>query len=158
MQAKPGPWFNIKISSYLYRKSHCGEKTVVRSSYLHNGISYTGKITSSYWIRAQNYHLPSPPVQISIQTVAVPAKITNKKYSKNIPFKSSLFYSKVEAFLWAWISNCIHQTRKNRKVNAWLSIIYLILHACINICACIIKPYICMHECMHTAMKYRGMY
>ena len=36
----PGPWFNIKISSYQYRKSHCGDKTVVRSSYLHNGISY----------------------------------------------------------------------------------------------------------------------
>ena len=29
-----------------YRKSHCGDKTVVRSSYLHNGISYTGKKTS----------------------------------------------------------------------------------------------------------------
>ena len=46
----PGPWFNIKISSYQYRKSHCGDKTVVRSSYLHNGISYTGKMTSLYWI------------------------------------------------------------------------------------------------------------
>ena len=40
------------ISSYQYRKSHCGDKTVVRSSYLHNGISYAGKITSLYWIRA----------------------------------------------------------------------------------------------------------
>ena len=48
-----GGWFNIKMSSYQYRKSHCGDKTVVRSSYLHNGISYTGKMTSSYWIRAQ---------------------------------------------------------------------------------------------------------
>ena len=48
----PGPWFNIKMSSYQYRKSHCGDKTVVRSSYLHNGISYTGKIPL-YWIRAQ---------------------------------------------------------------------------------------------------------
>ena len=47
-----GPWFNIKTSSYQYRKSHCGDKTVVRSSYLHNGISYTGKTTSLYWIRA----------------------------------------------------------------------------------------------------------
>ena len=45
----PGPWFNIKMSSYLYRKSHCGDKTVVRSSYLHNGISYTGKMSSLYW-------------------------------------------------------------------------------------------------------------
>ena len=47
-----GPWFNIKMSSYQYRKYHCGDKTVVRSSYLHNGISYIGKITSLYWIRA----------------------------------------------------------------------------------------------------------
>ena len=50
--SSPGPWFNIKISSYQYRKSHCGDKTVVRSSYLHNGIYYTGKMTSLYWIRA----------------------------------------------------------------------------------------------------------
>ena len=48
-----GPWFNIKMTSYQYRKSHCGDKTILRPSYLHNGISYTGKTTSSYWIRAQ---------------------------------------------------------------------------------------------------------
>ena len=40
------------MSSYQYRKSHCGDKTVVRSSYLHNGISYTGKMSSLYWIGA----------------------------------------------------------------------------------------------------------
>ena len=50
----PGPWFNLKMSSYQCRKSHCGDKTVVRSSYLNNGISYTGKMTSLYWIRAQD--------------------------------------------------------------------------------------------------------
>ena len=44
-----GPRFNIKISSYQYRKSYCGDKTVVRSSYLHNGISYSGKMASLYW-------------------------------------------------------------------------------------------------------------
>ena len=27
---EPGPWFNIKIMSYQYRKSHCGDKTIVR--------------------------------------------------------------------------------------------------------------------------------
>ena len=41
------------MSSYQYRKSHCGDKTVVRSSYLLNRISYTGKMSSLYWIRAQ---------------------------------------------------------------------------------------------------------
>ena len=45
--------FNIKISSYQYRKSHCEDKTILRSSYLHNGISYTGKMTFWYWISAQ---------------------------------------------------------------------------------------------------------
>ena len=48
----PGPWFNIKMSSYKYRKCHCGDKTILRPSYLHNGISYTGKMISLYWIRA----------------------------------------------------------------------------------------------------------
>ena len=57
----PGPWFNIKMSSYQYRKSHCGDKTVVRSSYLHNGISYTGKMTSLYWISPQDLFIESCP-------------------------------------------------------------------------------------------------
>ena len=50
----PGPWFYIKMSSYQYRKSHCGDKTVVRLSYRHKGISYTGKMTSFYWISPQS--------------------------------------------------------------------------------------------------------
>ena len=41
------------MSSYQYRKSHCGDKTVVRSSYLHNGISSTSKMASLYWISPQ---------------------------------------------------------------------------------------------------------
>ena len=45
-----GPWFNIKMSSYQYRESHCEDKTVMRSSYLHNGNSSTGKMASLYWI------------------------------------------------------------------------------------------------------------
>ena len=47
-----GGWINIKMPSYQYGKSHCGDKTVVRSSYLHKGIFYTGKMASLYWIRA----------------------------------------------------------------------------------------------------------
>ena len=49
----PGPRFNIKMSSYQYRKSHCEDKTVVRSSHIHNGISYIGTTISLYWIAAQ---------------------------------------------------------------------------------------------------------
>ena len=51
-----GPWFNIKMTSYQYRKSHCGDKTILWPSYLHNGISYTGKMSSLYWIGALEHH------------------------------------------------------------------------------------------------------
>ena len=40
----------IKMPSYQYKEYHCGDKTVVKSFYLHNESSYTGKITSLYWI------------------------------------------------------------------------------------------------------------
>ena len=49
--SESGPRFNIMMSSYQYRKSHCGDKTVVRSSYLHNRIFYTDKISFLYWIQ-----------------------------------------------------------------------------------------------------------
>ena len=49
---RSGDWFNIKTASYQYRQSHCGDKTILRPSSLHNRISYTGKTTSLYWIRA----------------------------------------------------------------------------------------------------------
>ena len=43
--------------SYQYENSHCGDKTILRPSYLHNGISYTGKMSYLYWIRAQELRL-----------------------------------------------------------------------------------------------------
>ena len=41
-----------KDAFYHYSKYPCGDKMVVRSSYLNDGISYTGKMTSLYWIKA----------------------------------------------------------------------------------------------------------
>ena len=43
-----GPWFNVNISHYQYRKSHCVDKMFIRSFYLHNQISQTAML-SSYW-------------------------------------------------------------------------------------------------------------
>ena len=45
-----GPWFNIKMTFYHYKTSQCGDDTILRPSYLHNEISYTGKTASLYWI------------------------------------------------------------------------------------------------------------
>ena len=44
---------SIKMASYQYMKSNCWYKMVIRSSYLINGNSYTGKMTSLYWICLQ---------------------------------------------------------------------------------------------------------
>ena len=46
-------WFITKMLSCRYRKSHRGDKAVVRSSYLHDGISYTCETISFYWIEAR---------------------------------------------------------------------------------------------------------
>ena len=54
-----------KDSFYHYRKSYCGDKTVVRSSYLPNGISYTGKMASLYWISPLLYSLSQAQRKIS---------------------------------------------------------------------------------------------
>ena len=61
----PGSHFNIKMTSAQYRKSHCGDETILRPSFLHNGISYTGKTTSLYWIRLQSlkgWYWPKAPL------------------------------------------------------------------------------------------------
>ena len=62
------------MSSYQYRKSHCGDKTVVRSSYLHNGISYTGKMSSLYiesgpWLLMMSYLCLNCPVDRALCTL-----------------------------------------------------------------------------------------
>ena len=50
------------------RKSHCADKTVVRSSYLHNGISYNSKMSSLYWISHQG------PDSVSKYCIVLPVK------------------------------------------------------------------------------------
>ena len=88
----PGPRFNIKMSSYQYRKSHYGDKTVVRSSYLRNCISYTGKMTSLYWIRAQVAIFPikgpprcaQPCLQLYKSALTLPSWITATRRHWNV--------------------------------------------------------------------------
>ena len=64
----PGPHFNMKMKSYQYRKSHYGDKTILRPSYLHNGISYTGKTTFQYWIRTQAPYVPQTSAAMVLTT------------------------------------------------------------------------------------------
>ena len=52
-----GTRLNINMSSYQYRKSHCGDKTILQPPYFHNGFSYTDKTTYLYWIGAQDANM-----------------------------------------------------------------------------------------------------
>ena len=89
----PGTWLNIKMLSYQYRKSNCGDKTILRPSYLHNRISHTGKMSSSYWIRAltpfETYTLALPPElqwwQISFLKEHLSVYIPSHSFSCQIP-------------------------------------------------------------------------
>ena len=96
-----GPWLNIKMSSYQHRKSHCGDKTVVRSSYLHNGIFYTGKMTSLCWTTTRDLMMihwiwPAPPNSIEL--------ITPGRYGSN--FRCEIFERMSGVTSWTVFWNC----------------------------------------------------
>ena len=67
-----GGWFSTKMFSYLYRKSHCGDKMILQPSYPHRGISYIGKMTTLYWIRPEAVYcamkLPTPKLSVSFNS------------------------------------------------------------------------------------------
>ena len=91
---EPGPRFNINMPSYQYRKSICGDKAVVRSSYLHNGISYAGKMTSLYWIRALDINGHGIDIFLteysSLDTRNVSFKVCDFQYVSNCVLRTPL--------------------------------------------------------------------
>ena len=80
MTSSTGHWFNINMLSYQYRKSHCGDKAILRSPYLHSGIFYTGKTTFLHWIGAQNANTPSVDVWKSFLFVIYVLLMSCKKW------------------------------------------------------------------------------
>ena len=84
---KIGAWFNIKMSSYQYRKSHCGDKAVVRSSYLHNGISYTGKMTFFILNQDQDRHINGVFLGESTRDWLIPLHKTSKEESVSMSWR-----------------------------------------------------------------------
>ena len=61
----PGGWCSMKMPSYQYRNSHYGDKTILRLSYLHNGISYSRKTA---------FYIESEPIVHLLNTVAFDLK------------------------------------------------------------------------------------
>ena len=85
IQKRTRALIQYKMTSYQYRKSHCGDKTILRPSYLHNGISYTGKMTSLYWIGAQIYHNASHRIAYNLNII----------YSRNIILPDIMLYDTI---------------------------------------------------------------
>ena len=82
------------MPSYQYRKSHCIDKTVVRSFYLHKDISYTGKMASLYWIAplvtvelALFQHLTNPGVQHFFSNIVSILELQLIFHFMNDPFR-----------------------------------------------------------------------
>ena len=107
----PGPRFNIKMTSYQSRKSHCGDETILRPSYLYNGISYTCKMTSLNWIRALNvfnFQLPMC-MQVAHFPRYWPFVRGIHRSPVNSPHKGqwrgALMFSLICAWINAWVSN-----------------------------------------------------
>ena len=108
-ESRPGPWFNIKMSSYQYRKSHCGDKTVVRSSYLRNWISYTGKMSFLYWIGALDVSL-LPRTRRCHNTAAkrVEYAYVVSKHRSSTSFVCSAFVSVKEQLCYSVVTKHFH--------------------------------------------------
>ena len=116
----PGAWINIKIPSYQYRKSHCGDKTILRPSYLHNGISNTGKMLSLYWIRAlvsDHIWIQSIPVHPEIAAKASIWLMGNIRFPIQLCIqrwnKCHIWQQKIQIFLFKLCLNCHILTTHN---------------------------------------------
>ena len=100
------------MSSYQYRKSHCGDKTILRPSYLHNGISYTGKMTSLYWIRA-----------LDLYVTRSSATMILTMHNKPVPgFQEERFQPPVPSQLWEMIYTHVLMNKNKfstTQVNTW---------------------------------------
>ena len=87
-----GGWINIKMPSYQYRKSHCGDKTILWPSCLHNGISYTGKMTSLYWIRALILVYDSHIIQVWFVMIKVTVMLMSHDHNSLSPGKCGCYF------------------------------------------------------------------
>ena len=81
LQTKRG-WLSIKMLSYLCGTYYCRDTTVVRLSYLHNGISYAGTMASRFWISPQAYLFPLK--QASVKTDCKCTKMHLEMLSANL--------------------------------------------------------------------------
>ena len=102
----PGPQFNIKMTSYQYRKSHCGDKTILRPSYRHNGISYTGKQGWGQFRFFNSIPIPIPlfpiPIPIPIPLLTISFNSNSNSNSRHFNSNSNSNSGELKSNLNSW--------------------------------------------------------
>ena len=103
-----GPWSNINMLSYQWWKINCRDKTVLRSSYRHNGNSRTGETASWYWISPMEHWklrvviMPTLSSLVSPQVVVTILRHSDDEVGMSI-LLSAVFYENM-----FWLAFCKH--------------------------------------------------
>ena len=105
------PHFNTKMLSFQHKKFHCGDKTILQPSYLHNRIFSTGKmILFLYWIKAlisiQQATVTDGPSSMSkiCKCLQFLLQIIRVQTTKDIPHRPQTLIRPVESH-----NECIYQ-------------------------------------------------
>ena len=110
----PGLWFNINMSSYQHRKSHCGDKVILRSSYLHNDIFILNKDPGPwFYIMMSSYQYRKFHCADKILRPLYLHNILNQWWQRLTPYVSR-DNSRSRQQLWMTSTN-----RQNRYVYVW---------------------------------------
>ena len=82
----------IKMRSCQYGICHCGDKTILKYFYRHNGISYTGRITYIYWINPYNRQSQRKMFHFNLFSMVSPYRVIDFAHSLLVQIitKSSL--------------------------------------------------------------------
>ena len=107
-----GPWFSMRMLSYQYRKYHCVDQTILSSSYLYNGISYTGKKTSLNWIRTQFFVILTRPCRSQYNAKLHYSDVIMSAMAYQIT-SLTIVYSTV-------YSDADHRRRRKHQSSEWL--------------------------------------
>ena len=108
-----------------------GDKTILRPSYLHNGISYTGKMTSLYWIRAQDPFVVRLSACRWLTLLDKYALLFQKKgfqlgigqWWKNIFMFFDINWGKVGLTHWGWVTHYVTHISIKKVDHHWFRLL-----------------------------------
>ena len=117
--SEPGSLFNIKMSSYQYRKSHCGDKTVVGFPLL---VKWHLYVESGPWLQNLGKRKNVISHHIKWSVLYMRKKIWHFKIHKG-QWCGALMFSLISAWINGWINN--HKSGDLKRNHAHYDIIVM---------------------------------